>query len=164
MTHKYFIWWIDKEFFLKYNFTKQRPISGFMYGHVVHIFYYSILWCVISMIWGCNALLRNLHAIRNWNKELNDMVCYTIVYFGNWTKTSRYTEVFQTFQSEKIIRQCLPLICNVSIYSIKWKHFKSSLNHDLCYAMLCYAMIWYDKWKSMRLYVMCGILMLWYEI
>lgn len=134
------------------NLIKQRPISGFMYGHVVHIFYYSFLWCVISMIWGFNTLLWELHAIRNWNKERNDMVCYTMVYYDISTKKSRYTEVFQTFQSEKIVRQCLPLICNV----------------NMIYAMLCYD-IWQMKiyeivcyvWDSNAMKFKCND-MLWY--
>lgn len=31
LTHRNFIWWIDRESFSKYDFTKQRSISAFSY-------------------------------------------------------------------------------------------------------------------------------------
>lgn len=47
------------------------------------------------------------------------------------------------------------------LFFLKWKHFKSNLNHDLCYAMLCYDMIWQMKIYEIVCYVWDSNAMVW---
>lgn len=75
------------------------------------------------------------------------MVSYAMVCHEIWTRTLPYTEEFHTFKSKIKRSESVLLICNVSIYSSKYKHLKPSWNH-----VVCYAMVWYDEWDSMRLY------------